>query len=62
MKLKKNKKKLFAAKFSRKVLVLKTTTDFTSRVSNSYVGHICWTFAGHYRKEAPLDFIIQFQI
>ena len=36
MKLMKNKK-IFAAKFSRKVLVSQTTADLTSRVSKSYV-------------------------
>ena len=37
MKLIKNEKKYFQQKFSRKILVLQTITDFASRVSKSYV-------------------------
>ena len=40
MRLMKNKK-IFAANFSRKVIIPKTTTDFTSRVSNGYVPLTC---------------------
>ena len=41
MKLMKNKKKTFATKISLKVFVTETTTEFTSRVSKSYVPVTC---------------------